>query len=54
MKFLVATGGVGVAALVAGLLGFAVGLRRSAITAVMVVGLVFIGLAVASQIRAIT
>jgi hypothetical protein len=54
MKFFVAMAGVGLAALIVAVLGFAIHLRRSAIAAWVVVGLSLIGAAVASQVRVIT
>lgn len=54
MKFFIATAGVGLGWLIAAVLGFAMGLRRSAIAAAVVVGVALIGVAVASQVRSIS
>jgi hypothetical protein len=54
MRFLVAMASLGLAVLIAAVLGLAIRLRRSAVVFETVLGLALIGVGVASQIRAIT
>jgi hypothetical protein len=53
-KFLFAAGGVGLALLVSGLLGFVVRLRHSTIATGLTAGFALVGLAVIAYVRAIT